>query len=205
MRRGAWHTADERAAARAMMKGIRKRHPRLRSALAADLRVVAANRAERSDYSSKFDALAQLIRLAWVSDAFFAQILYRIKASLQRRGVPLLPRLAHRWAMSSAQVCIGDPVVVHPGIYLAHGQVVIDGTVEVHSGTVIFPFVTVGLRAGNFQGPTIGPNVHIGTGAKVIGPITIGAGAAIGANSVVITDVDPGATVVGAPARAVST
>jgi len=29
--------------------------------------------------------------------------------------------------------------------------------------------------------------------------------AAIGANSVIITDVDPGATVVGAPARAVST
>ena len=59
---------------------------------------------------------------------------------------------------------IGDPVLVHPGVYLIHGQVVIDGFSEVHSGTVIGPFVTVGLRAGGLLGPTIGPNASLGTG-----------------------------------------
>ena len=77
----------------------------------------------------------------------------------------------------------------------------IDGFVEIHRGVVIFPWGTVGLRAGNFEGPTIGRNVHIGTGAKVIGPVTVGKGARIGANSVVTHDVAPGTTVVGAPAR----
>jgi len=61
--------------------------------------------------------------------------------------------------------------------------------------------VTIGLRAGNFRGPTIGRDVHIGTGAKVIGPVTIGAGARIGANAVVVDDVAERATVVGIPAR----
>jgi serine O-acetyltransferase len=139
----------------------------------------------------------------WTSDAFFAQVLYRGKARLQARGVPLLPRVLHRAAMIIAQVCIGDPVVVHPGVYLNHGQVVIDGYVEIHSDVVIAPFVTIGLRAGDFRGPVIGPGVHIGTGAKVIGPIEVGAGAVIGANAVVVDDVPPGATVVGSPARVV--
>ena len=103
--------------------------------------------------------------------------------------------------MATAQVCIGDPVIVQPGLYLAHGQVVIDGFVEIHRGVVIFPWVTVGLRAGDFGGPTIGRNVHIGTGAKVIGPVTVHKGARIGANAVVTRDVPAGTTVVGAPAR----
>ncbi len=37
-----------------------------------------------------------------------------LKARLQARGVPVLPRLAHRLAMALAQVSIGDPVVVAP-------------------------------------------------------------------------------------------
>ena len=86
-------------------------------------------------------------------------------------------------------------------MYIAHGQVVIDGFVEVHRGAVIFPWVTIGLRAGDFRGPTIGRDVHIGTGAKVIGPVEVGPHARIGANSVVVDDVAAGATVVGSPAR----
>jgi serine O-acetyltransferase len=139
-----------------------------------------------------------------VSDAFAAQALYRAKARMQALGIPILPRLAHRLAMMVAQVSIGDPVVMQPGVYLAHGQVVIDGFTEIHRGVVIFPWVTIGLRAGNFEGPKILDGVHIGTGSKVIGPVTIGKGARIGANSVVVTDVAPHATVVGAPARPVS-
>jgi serine O-acetyltransferase len=90
-----------------------------------------------------------------------------------------------------------------PGVYLVHGQVVIDGVVEIRSGVVITPFVTIGLRAPDIVGPTIGRKVRIGTGAKIIGRVRIGDGARIGANSVVLDDVPEGATVVGAPARIV--
>jgi serine O-acetyltransferase len=167
----------------------------------ADARITAKRRGERHEFRSRIDAACQAVRLMWVSDAFLAQILYRIKARLQGLGVPLLPRLAHRLAMTIAQVSIGDPVVVHPGVYILHGQVVIDGLVEIHPGTAIAPFVTVGLRPGSLVGPTIGPDVTIGTGAKVLGKLEVGAGARIGANAVVVDDVAPGVTVVGVPAR----
>ena len=108
-------------------------------------------------------------------------MLYRAKARLQSLGVPVLPRLAHRLAMAMAQVSIGDPVVVQPGLYLLHGQVVIDGLVEIGGDTVIGPFVTIGLIAGDLVGPTIGRGVRIGTGARILGPLQVGAGAVIGA------------------------
>ncbi len=94
--------------------------------------------------------------------------------------------------MACAQVSIGDPVVVRPGVYLIHGQVVIDGVIEIHEGVVIAPFVTIGLRSGDVRGPTIERGANIGTGAKVIGPVTVGAGATVGANAVVVDDVPGG-------------
>jgi len=152
---------------------------------------------------SRADVVIQICRLAWVSDAFFAQICYRAKARLQALRVPLLPQLCHRLAMVTSQVCIGDQVVIEPGLCLPHGKVVVDGFVRIGSGAVLFPWVTIGLVADEFRGPTLGDDVHVGTGAKVIGPITIGSGARIGANAAVIDDVPPGATAVGVPARVV--
>jgi serine O-acetyltransferase len=188
---------------KAFWRELRSRHPHLRVALAADARVTAHYRGEREEFRSRLDLAVQCVRLAVVSDAFLGQACYRLKARLQALGVPLLPRLAHRAAMALAQVSIGDPVVVDPGVYILHGQIVVDGLVEIHSGVTIAPFVTIGLRAGNPQGAVVERDVGIGTGAKVIGPVRIGAGATIGANAVVVDDVPAGATVVGMPARPV--
>lgn len=187
-----------------LREALRDRHPGLREALVADARVACAYRGEEADLSTPLAAARTIARLAWVSDAFLPQALYRLKAALQAHGVPLLPRIAHRLAMGTGGVAIGDPVLVHPGVYLVHGQVVIDGLTEVHSGVVIAPFVTIGLRAGDLIGPTIGPNAIVGTGAKVLGRVRVGAGARIGANAVVVGDVDARSTVVGAPARPVA-
>jgi serine O-acetyltransferase len=183
--------------------GILAKHPRFFEAVVTDARVAASYRAERSKFRGRADALRQVLRLMWVSDAFLALVLYRAKARMQARGVPVLPTIAHRLSMAVADVCIGDPVVMQPGVYLAHGQVVIDGFVEIGRDVVIFPWVTIGLRAGELRGPTIGNRVHVGTGAKVIGPVTVHDGARIGANAVVVDDVPTDATVVGAPARPV--
>ena len=162
------------------------------------------HRGERHEFRSRLDAATQIARLAWVSDAFLAQALYRIKARLQGLGVPVAPRLAHRLAMALAQISVGDPVVMAPGVYIVHGQVVIDGIVEIATGVVISPFVTIGLRGGNVRGPTIGREVSIGTGAKLIGAIHVGEGATIGAGAVVVGDVLAHVTVAGVPARPLS-
>jgi serine O-acetyltransferase len=180
---------------------VRSRHPGFVEAVLADAKVTAAYRGDRHEFRSRFDATIQAVRLAIVSDSFLAQSCYRAKAACQARRVPLLPRLLHRLAMITGQVCIGDPVVVQPGLYIPHGQVVVDGVVEVGEGVVLFPFVTVGLQAGEMRGPTIGAGAVIGSGAKVLGPVRVGPGARVGANAVVLADVPEGATVVGSPAR----
>jgi len=183
------------------MAAIRARHPGLREAIVGDARVTAEHRFERHEFRGPLDTLVQVVRLMWTSDAFLAHALYRLKARLQALGVPLLPRLAHKMAMQMAQVSVGDPVVMEPGVYIVHGQVVIDGLTEIKRGTIISPWVTIGLRAGDLGGPTIGPDVSVGTGARILGNVEVGAGARIGANAVVLDDVPEDATVVGIPAR----
>jgi serine O-acetyltransferase len=195
-----WRRRDENW----VMEAVRQQHPRFFHAVLSDAERTVNGRFEQWTCTTRWQGLVQALRLMWVTDAFFAQTCYRAKARLQALGVPVLPRIFHRLAMSSAQVCIGDPVVLHPGVYIVHGQVVLDGLVEVQPGTAIFPWVTIGLNPGHGMGaPKVGRDVRIYTGAKVVGPITVGDGARIGANAVVMHDVPARATVAGSPARPV--
>jgi serine O-acetyltransferase len=194
--------ADDQQRIRAFRKLIRARHPGFVKAVLADTRITSEHRGLPLAGCSRGRVMLEALRLGWQSDGFLAQTMYRAKARLQGLGVPILPRLFHRLAIATSGIYIGDPVIVHPGVHLAHGEIVIDGIVEVHEGATIFPFVTIGLREGSRVGPTIGTQATIGTGAKVIGDVRVGERARIGANSVVIDDVPDGATVVGIPARA---
>ena len=182
----------------------RARHPPLWRAISADVLIAARYRSERHEFRSQLDLVLYALRLALVSDAFLGLLFYRLKAARQRRGVPLLPRLAHRLALVLGQISIGDPVVLAPGIYVPHGQVVVDGIVEIETGAVLAPFVTVGLVAGDFNGPVLEREVNVGTGAKVLGPLTVGARATIGAGAVVLHDVAAETTVAGVPATDIS-
>lgn len=183
------------------MREFRGRFPSFRRAVREDARVFCLFRGERHEFRSRADVVLQVVRLSWRSDAFLALLCYRLKATLQVHDVPILPSILHRAAMMIGQVCIGDPVVVAPGLYLPHGAVVIDGIVEIGPGAEVRPWVTIGLKEGNVHGAVIGPRAHIGTGAKIIGPVKIGADARIGANAVVVKDVAAGTTVAGVPAR----
>lgn len=185
-----------------LLRAVQAQHPPFTEAVAADLRVALRQRGDGGrSVATRADLVREALRLAWLSDAFGALVLYRAKAACQRRGIPVVPRLAHRAAMAWAQLSIGDPVLVHPGVILPHGQVVIDGFTVVHPGVRLRPFVTIGLKEGDITGPTIEQGAAIGTGAKVLGPVTVGAGARVGANAVVVRDVPAGASVGGVPAR----
>ncbi|MDN4509343.1 serine O-acetyltransferase [Gordonibacter sp. RACS_AR49] len=90
--------------------------------------------------------------------------------------------------------------------YLMHNGlgVVIHEKAVVGERCVICQNVTIaGGRGEGYPpgGAVIGKDVIIGAGAVTIGPISIGDGAKIGANTVCLSDVPPGATAVGVPAR----
>jgi serine O-acetyltransferase len=177
--------------------------PRFWEAVLADASLAAAYMGERHEFRSRLDGAYQVLRLTLQTDAFLALVAYRAKVSLLRRGIPLLPWIAHRVAMAVAQVSIAETVVVRPGVYIPNGQVVIFGVSEINPLVTIFPWVTIGPIAGGTAGPKIGPRARIGTGAKVMGDVEVGANARVGVNAVVFDDVAPDTTVVGMPASAV--
>jgi serine O-acetyltransferase len=103
---------------------------------------------------------------------------------------------------------------IHPGakigerFFIDHGFTVIGETAEIGDDVTIYQSVTLGgtnpsTGVGGKRHPTLKSRVVIGSGAQILGPIEVGEGAKIGANSVVTKDVEPGATMVGIPARPV--
>ncbi len=186
-----------------LSQAIRSVQPGFRAAVVADAEITARYRGEHHEFRSRLDAAAQVVRLAWVTEAFFAQLCYRAKVACRARRIPVLPTALHHLSVITGQLTIGDRAVLGAGVYLPHGQVVIDGVTLVEAGVVIRPFVTLGLIDGHPVGPHIGARTRIGTGAKVFGPVRVGSDVQIGANAVVNADVPDGATVVGAPARPV--
>ena len=180
---------------------LRAAQPTFMDAVMADARIAAAYRQERSEYRSRLDALAQVVRLMLVTNAFVGLVAYRAKARMQALGIPVLPWLAHRVAIMTAQISIADAAVVQPGVFIPHGAIVVEGMTRIGTGVVIYQWVTIGLMGPGVMGPTIGPGANLGPASQVLGPVKVGKGARIGANSVVIEDVPDQATAVGMPAK----
>jgi serine O-acetyltransferase len=198
-RRAAARGADPASAQ--LLGEVARAQPRFWLAVHADAQIAARFRGERTRFRGRLDAVIQVMRLCWQTESFFALVCYRARVALRLRGVVVVPGLLHHLSVMSGQLSIGDYAVLRPGIYLPHGQVVIDGLTLVGSGTVLRPFVTLGLVDGHPMGPRLGDRVRVGTGAKVLGPVTVGSDVQIGANAVVLDDVPDGATAVGVPAR----
>jgi serine O-acetyltransferase len=91
--------------------------------------------------------------------------------------------------------------VIGPGLFISHGQGTVLSAERIGANLQVHQGVTIGWDYRAERRPIIGDDVFIGAGAKVLGAVTVGDGARIGANAVVVSDVPPGATAVGVPAR----
>lgn len=181
----------------------RAKQPPAFRAILEDAKVFSMCRVEPFEQRSWFGKILATLRLCWETDAFLALALYRMRMRLSYFRVPVLPTLLHKLSVALAQVSIGDPVVIEPGIYLPHGQIVIDGIVDIGANTVMAPWVGIGLEIGFLLGAKIGKGVYMGSGARVIGPVRIGSFSQIASCSVVIHDVPERTCVAGTPARVV--
>lgn len=191
------------AISKALRDENRAKQPKLLEALWEDAKIYSGMLMGPPKFKTKPGFLLEVARLSWTSDSFFSLLLYRVRTRLAVHDVPVLPRLLHYACMAHSQMNIGDSTIVAPGVYFPHGQVVIDGIVEIGTGTVIAPFVTIGRNGASLHGPSIGDNVFIGTGARLFGEVKIGFNSVVGANSVVVADVKPFTSVGGIPAKVI--
>lgn len=103
-------------------------------------------------------------------------------------------------------------VLIKPGVTILTGSIV-ENSVKIGRGSLVNLYCTITHDSiiGDFC--EISPGVHvsgrcnignqcfIGTGAVLLPNVRIGDGAVVGAGAVVTSDVDPGVTVVGVPAK----
>lgn len=113
-----------------------------------------------------------------------------------------LRRLVWLWSVYAFGSDIAIEAEIGGGLYLPHPHGIVIGSCRIGRGVTILQTVTLGAkRVGEREAPVVCDGVVISAGAVVLGGVTIGEGAVIGANAVVLTDVPPGATAVGNPAR----
>ena len=137
---------------------------------------------------------------------FHAIVFHRGAHFLWKREWFLLARWASHINRFLTGIEIHPGAVIGEGFFIDHGMgVVIGETSIIGKNCTIYHGVTLGgvsLLKGKRR-PTLEDGVIVGVGARILGPHTIGAGSRVGAGSVVISNVPPGCTVVGVPARIV--
>ncbi|HEY3911371.1 MAG TPA: serine O-acetyltransferase [Stellaceae bacterium] len=138
---------------------------------------------------------------------FHALQCHRIAHLLWRQDRRDLAHLLQSRVSELFAVDIHPAVPVGRGVFIDHGTgLVVGETAVIGNDVSILHEVTLG-GTGKERGdrhPKVRDGVLLCAGAKVLGNVEIGRDAKVGAGSVVLSDVPPGATVAGVPARIVA-
>jgi len=188
---------------RQFAKNLESQRPSLFHALARDAIVVAYHRGEMDKCRTKLGRALYALRLPLFASEYFALALYRLRVLLRTWHVPVIPSLLNYVCAIGWGIRIGNPVVIKEGVYIPHGEMVIDGITFISKGCVLCPSISIGLVQGEYIGPHLEEGVFVGTGARILGPVRVGCGAKIGANAVVLSEVPAWTTAVGVPARVI--
>lgn len=130
-------------------------------------------------------------------------------------NLKIIARMISQFSRFLTGIEIHPAVKIGKNFFIDHGiGVVIGETSEIGKNVTVYHGVTLGglspaekshEQINVKRHPTISDNVIIGSGAHILGPITVGKGARIGANTVILKNVPEYATMVGNPAKNIST
>ncbi len=139
-------------------------------------------------------------KMVWDYAGLRATLLYRVSHALWQSRIPALPGIVGRLNLSLHGLDIPASVEIGPGLYLPHPVGTVVMAQRIGARVSLITAITIGMRQTRAF-PTLGDDVFVGAGARILGGVTIGDGASVGANAVVLTDVPPGATAIGVPAK----
>jgi serine O-acetyltransferase len=140
---------------------------------------------------------------------FLPIVLLRASRAAMIGRIPLLPQVLTYLNLVLFGLEVSPRCEIGPGIFFPHPTGTVVGAWRIGSNVTIFQGVTLGAREldMNFDfrlRPDIGDHVVLGAGSKILGGVRIGDHSTVGANSVVVHSVEAGTTVVGNPARRVT-
>jgi serine O-acetyltransferase len=136
---------------------------------------------------------------------------YRFGRRVDRRRNGVMKRLAEKWywllhriVETLTGISIPKSVEIGPGLRIHHfGNIFVHAGAKIGANCTLRQGVTIGNRVEGGPVPVLEDGVELGAYAQVLGGVRIGRGAKVGAMSVVLSDIPPGQTAVGVPARIV--
>ena len=144
-----------------------------------------------------------------------AVFLHFISNKLWKINFFLIAKMLSQFSRFLTGIEIHPAVKIGKNFFIDHGHgVVIGETSEIGDNVTIYHGVTLGgispaensVNQINIKRhPTIKDNVIIGSSAQILGPIVVNRCARIGSNTVILKDVPEHATMVGNPAKNIST
>lgn len=124
----------------------------------------------------------------------------------QRKAMPI--NVIHPSTMIATSVSLGQGNIVNTGVSLGvdaklGSHCLVHTHASIEHDAIIHDFVQLGAGSIVGAGATIHAKVFVGAGATIVAGAEIGEGASIGMGAVVLTNVEPGAAVLGNPAKPV--
>ena len=157
------------------------------------------------------DKLSIILTYPGVKAVFFHHLAHKI----WNYKFYLVARMISQFSRFLTQIEIHPGAKIGKNLFIDHGNgVVIGESSEIGDDVTLYHGVTLGgispsenseEQRNSKRHPTLKDNVIVGSGAHILGPITVGTCARIGANTVVLKDVPAHATMVGNPAKNIST
>lgn len=147
----------------------------------------------------------------WTRPGFRAVAVHRfgvwrmkIESKILRAPLSILYRALYRKIRNTYGIELPFTVQLGRRVIIEHQSgIVIHGYCSIGDDCIIRQGVTMGNRylERPFDAPKLGVRVNVGAGAKIFGNVSIGDDVNIGANAVVLSDIPPGKTAVGIPAK----
>lgn len=176
----------------------------LRQLLSSDLRRQYALEGKTDLSPTLFEFICRLPH-----PRFLPIVLCRASRSAMLRGIPVVPKLLSYLNIVIFGIEVTPRCEIGSGVFFPHTSGIVIGARRLGRNVTVFQGVTLGSKDLDMGfdptlRPEVGDNVVLGSGCKVLGGIRIGDNVTVGANSVVVNSVESNCTVVGIPARKVT-